>query len=102
MTVEQRVVTDDEADIRLDRYLRRHIPGLTQAIVQKLCRTGQIRVDGKRVETSTRLTAGQAVRIPPVKAAPVAEKPAAPLEPELIRDALAMVLYRDDAVVVLD
>ncbi len=102
MTVEQRVVTDDEADIRLDRYLRRHIPGLTQAVVQKLCRTGQIRVDGKRVETSTRLIPGQAVRIPPVKAAPVGEKPEVPLEPEMIRDALAMVLYRDDSVIVLD
>jgi 23S rRNA pseudouridine955/2504/2580 synthase len=102
MTVEQRVVTQDEADIRLDRYLRRHIPGVTQSVVQKLCRTGQIRVDGKRVETSTRLTPGQAVRIPPVKATPAGDKPAPPLDPDMIRDALAMVLYRDEAVIVLD
>ena len=63
MTVTQRIVADDEADIRLDRWLRRHFPSLTQGVLQKLCRTGQVRVDGKRVETATRLAPGQSVRM---------------------------------------
>ena len=47
--VTTRQVTDDEADIRLDRWFRRHYPGLdARRASQKLCRTGQIRVDGKR------------------------------------------------------
>lgn len=102
MSVEQRVVSEDEADIRLDRYLRRHIPGLTQGVVQKLCRTGQVRVDGKRAETATRLAPGQTVRIPPVPTAPPAEKAVQPMDPDMVRDALAMVLYRDDHVIVLN
>ena len=66
MTVTTAAVTDDEADIRLDRWLRRHFPDITQGVIQKLCRTGQIRVDGKRVEAATRLTPGQMLRIPPL------------------------------------
>ena len=66
MSVELRAVTEDEAEIRLDRWFRRHFPAVTQGAIQKLCRTGQIRVDGKRAEAATRLAPGQAVRVPPL------------------------------------
>ena len=104
MTVTTAAVTEDEADIRLDRWLRRHFPSITQGAIQKLCRTGQIRVDGKRVEAATRLAPGQMLRIPPIPAAvdrPVA-RPVVPLDPDIIRDAERMVLYRDNQVIVLD
>ncbi len=65
-----RTVTEDEADIRLDRWFRRHFPAVTQGAIQKLCRTGQVRVDGQRAEAATRLAPGQAVRIPPLPGAP--------------------------------
>ncbi|HJS86559.1 MAG TPA: S4 domain-containing protein, partial [Acetobacteraceae bacterium] len=54
-------VTEDEAEIRLDRWFRRRFPGLPQSAIQKLCRTGQVRVDGHRAEPATRLAPGQAV-----------------------------------------
>ena len=47
-------VTDDEADLRLDRWFRRHYPGLTHGWLEKLLRTGQIRLDGGRAKASTR------------------------------------------------
>src|SRR5271156_3220074 len=72
-TAAMQTVSDDEADIRLDRWFRRHFPGVPQSAIQKLCRTGQIRVDGKRAEAATRLASGQAVRIPPLPAAPPAK-----------------------------
>ncbi|MDO5605296.1 MAG: RluA family pseudouridine synthase [Paracoccus sp. (in: a-proteobacteria)] len=56
----------DEADQRLDRWLRKRFPALTQGAVEKLCRTGQIRIDGGRVKASTRIEAGHEVRIPPM------------------------------------
>lgn len=102
MTVTTREVTQDEAEIRLDRWLRRHIPGLTQGAIQKLCRTGQIRIDGKRAEAATRLAAGQSVRIPPLPATPAPKPTPAPLDPALIREIEAMVLYRDDQLIVLN
>lgn len=103
MSVVILTVSDDEADIRLDRYFRRHYPHLTQGALQKLCRTGQIRVDGKRAEASTRLQPGQSVRVPPI---PMAAKPApdAPrqLDERLVREIKAMVLYQDKQVIVLN
>ncbi len=103
MSVELRTITDDESEIRLDRWVRRHFPGVPQAAIQKACRTGQIRVDGKRAETGTRLAPGQAVRVPPLPAGPAPKTVTRPeADPALRRELDAMVLYRDDQVIVLD
>lgn len=66
MAVELKTVTEDEADMRLDRWFKLHYPDLSFGHLQKLVRTGQVRVDGGRVKTSSRLAAGQSVRIPPL------------------------------------
>ncbi|GBD56569.1 RluA family pseudouridine synthase [Gluconobacter wancherniae] len=101
MTVVNRIVTEDEADLRLDRWFRRHYPNLTQGALQKLCRTGQVRVDGGRVQTNMRLAPGQSVRIPPL---PDISQPAPPPppDPRLAREIEKMVIYRDDHLIVLD
>ncbi len=101
--VEQRTITEDEADIRLDRWFRRHFPGVPQSAIQKACRLGQIRVDGKRAETGTRLSPGQAIRIPPMPSGPAPKivlKPGP--DPLLRRELEQMLLYRDDHLFVLD
>ena len=93
---------DDEADIRLDRWFRRHFPGLTQGAIQKLCRTGQVRVDGHRADAATRLAAGQSVRIPPLPAAARGEAAAARDRSRAARDLQRLVIYRDDHLLVLN
>jgi 23S rRNA pseudouridine955/2504/2580 synthase len=95
MSVQTRIVSEDEAELRLDRWFRRHFPGLPQSAIQKLCRTGQVRLDGKRAEPSDRLVAGQSVRVPPLPDAPPAAIIAAP-DPAAITETSRMVLYRDD------
>lgn len=102
MPVATRLVTDDEADIRLDRWFRRHFPALTQGALQKLCRTGQVRVDGHRAEAATRLAPGQSVRIPPLPPAPAAKPPSLAIDPDDARDLQRLVIYRDDHVLVLN
>lgn len=52
--------------MRLDRWFAAHFPDLPFSRLQKLVRTGQVRVDGGRAETRTRLSAGQTVRVPPI------------------------------------
>ncbi|MCP1241401.1 RluA family pseudouridine synthase [Acetobacter lambici] len=103
MSVVNLTVSEDEAGIRLDRYFRRHYPHLTQGALQKLCRTGQIRVEGKRVEASTRLEPGQSVRVPPI---PMAAKPSRdvprPLDDKLVREIQRMVVYQDKHLIVLN
>ncbi|MGE4313480.1 MAG: RluA family pseudouridine synthase [Pseudobdellovibrionaceae bacterium] len=60
-------VREDEDGQRLDRYLKKHIGRTPFALVQKIIRTGQVRVDGKRAKMDTRIYVGQQVRIPPVE-----------------------------------
>ena len=70
MSASDKVVTlpigEDEAGMRLDRWFRRRYPDLPQTHLNKIVRKGEVRVDGKRVEISTRLEAGQNVRVPPL------------------------------------
>jgi 23S rRNA pseudouridine955/2504/2580 synthase len=104
MSITTKTITDDEADLRLDRWFRRHYPSATQGVIQKLCRTGQIRVDGKRAEAATRLAPGMSVRVPPLPATTpiVAEKKAPVFDPLLEAEMTKLVLYRDDQVIVLN
>jgi len=71
------LVTADEAGMRLDRWFKAHFPGLSFGQLQKLLRSGQVRVDGGRVKSGTRLATGQAVRVPPTVdgSAPTSNKP---------------------------
>lgn len=106
--VETVTVSQDDADARLDRWFKRHYPGLSHIQLQKLLRTGQVRVDGKRAEANTRLSPGQQVRVPPLPDAPPPDamaKPARarPAYTEQEAEALRRrVLYRDADVIVLD
>jgi 23S rRNA pseudouridine955/2504/2580 synthase len=70
MAVETRRVNDDEEGMRVDRWFKEHFPALPFGHLQKLLRTGQVRVDGGRVKTNTRLASGQKVRVPPIEKFP--------------------------------
>lgn len=63
--VQSVIIPDQDDGQRLDRWLRNQFPGLKQGKLQKLLRTGQIRLDGARVKAGDRIQAGQSVRIPP-------------------------------------
>lgn len=60
-------VKEDEDGQRLDRWLKQNLPRTPYALIQKMVRTGQVRVDGKRAKTDTRVLAGQDVRVPPAE-----------------------------------
>jgi 23S rRNA pseudouridine955/2504/2580 synthase len=99
-------VAADEAELRLDRWFRHHFPGLSHGRLQKLLRTGQVRVDGHRAQANARLSPGQTVRIPPLPAeqpspAPPRVAPAKvdPADAEWLR---SRILFEDHALIVLD
>jgi 23S rRNA pseudouridine955/2504/2580 synthase len=60
-------VKEDEDGQRLDRWLKQNLPRTPYALLQKMVRTGQVRIDGKRAKTDTRLVMGQDIRIPPAE-----------------------------------
>ena len=96
-------IARDEDGIRLDRWFKRRYPALTHGRLEKLLRTGQIRLDGKRAKSADRVAAGQAVRVPPqVVNEPVEEKPK-PQPSNNQRGSLEdAILYMDKTVIVLN
>jgi 23S rRNA pseudouridine955/2504/2580 synthase len=101
--VQTLTIAADEAQIRLDRWFRRHFPDLAHGRLEKLLRTGQVRLDGKRAEAGDRVSPGQTVRVPPLSAVPPAPRAApAPVRPGDAAMMRKAVLYRDDDVIVID
>ncbi len=99
-------VAPGEAELRLDRWFRQHFPELGHGRLEKLLRTGQVRVDGCRAKAGQRLEPGQSVRVPPLGPAPdEAERPARPAprppSPHQAAEVQGWVLYRDDDVIAL-
>ena len=100
--VQTLTVMADEADLRLDRWFKRHFPTLTHGRLEKLLRTGQIRVDGKRAASNLRLEPGAAVRVPPLPRDPAPAMEPRPVSDRDARALRAAVLYRDDDMLAID
>jgi len=105
MTRTDDTLTVDSRDgtLRLDRWFKRHYPALGHGQLEKLLRTGRIRVDGKRARSGDRVEPGQAIRIPALEEFAAPSRPA----PSQARSAdearlQAAVLYRDEVLIVLD
>jgi len=100
-TVETVEVGADDGVTRIDRWLRRRYPHLNQGQVEKLIRTGQVRVDGARVKASDRVSPGQMVRVPPLPDAVVRTEPGA-LSHKDVEYIRSLVIHRDDDLIVLN
>ncbi|WP_299652549.1 RluA family pseudouridine synthase [uncultured Tateyamaria sp.] len=95
-------VDEGEGDQRLDRWMKRRFPQVSQGMIEKMCRKGECRVDGGRVKSSTRVEEGQSVRIPPLP-----DRPAPPLQKTRISDKDAQmmrdaVIYKDDQIIAIN
>src|SRR6266702_6207767 len=98
------VVTADENNMRVDRFLEARFPGLSFSHIQRIVRKGELRVNGKRADSKDRLEEGQSVRIPPLKldapkAAPGSLSEAAQKTLAALKE---MTIYEDDDVLVLN
>ncbi|MFV0512650.1 MAG: RluA family pseudouridine synthase [Jhaorihella sp.] len=96
-------VGDGDGGQRLDRWLRRMFPHVSQGRIERMCRKGELRVDGGRAKASMRVETGQSVRVPPLPDTDL--RPAPPpsrisaADARMIRD---RVIYRDDHVLALN
>jgi len=107
VSADTETVGHDEGGVRLDRWFKRHYPTLTHGALEKLLRTGQVRIEGRRAKAGDRLEVGQAIRLPPqLKNLPAPEAPKlAPATSHRDNDRKFMeslVLHEDSAIFVLN
>ena len=113
MTVTRHTVAEPDSDRRLDRWFLERFPALGHGRLEKLLRTGQIRVDGKRVKAGHRLSPGEVIRIPPLGPATQETASLNPRNRKTVRRPAgsaredrafldSLVLYRDAAVLILN
>ena len=107
----QFTVAEDDDGIRLDRWFKRHMADTSFNIVSRWARTGQLRVDGKRVAPGDRIEAGQTIRLPPAEIAAAATaaaraprpaRPRAPLSEEETVFARGLVIHQDRQAIVIN
>ncbi len=88
--------------MRLDRWFKAHFPGLGFGQLQKLLRSGQVRVNGGRAKSDTRIEPGQVVRVPPLNVDRKGEGEGGALSPSTVRagedgEILAKMLIHEDS-----
>lgn len=100
MALTHHTVSEDDHDIRLDRWFRRHFPGFPHALLEKYLRKGLIRVDGRKAKTSDRIRSGQVVGCPELKIEPRGPKHKASAED--MAEIQKWVLYKDAHVIIIN
>jgi 23S rRNA pseudouridine955/2504/2580 synthase len=104
--VKRHLVSADEADMRLDRWFKIHFPQVTFAYLNKLTRTGQVRVGAARAKTNSRVKEGDEIRVPPLafdtRPADVPKADVKPLSREERKLFQSMVIHEDKDIYVLN
>jgi 23S rRNA pseudouridine955/2504/2580 synthase len=95
-------IGEDEAGMRLDRWLHRRFPDVSNSHLMRIVRKGEVRVSGKRADVSTRLKTGENVRVPPLRLAPHKRPAVKRADPGDLEALGAMTLFEDRDVLVLD
>ena len=62
-------VADEEAGQRIDNYLIARLKGVPKSRIYRILRSGEVRLNSKRVAASDRVQGGDRIRIPPVRVA---------------------------------
>jgi 23S rRNA pseudouridine955/2504/2580 synthase len=101
--MQQITVLEADDGMRLDRWFERHYPGVTRGELHKMLRLKLVKVENKRAEPAQRLAAGQVVKLPDIAPeAKKADKPFTPAEKTMAAALECGILYRDDAVLILN
>ena len=98
--VQSVVVPEDRDGQRLDNFLIGQLKGVPKSLIYRICRSGEVRVNGGRAKPDRRLVAGDQVRIPPVRVAEQSD-PGVPSGGQLSRIEAA-IIHEDREFLVID
>ena len=93
------VIDDEEQGQRLDNFLIRRCKGVPKSHIYRILRSGEVRVNSRRVDATYRLCAGDNLRIPPIR---IAERPKSEVDEAAKQRVDLPVLFEDEAMLVID
>ncbi len=98
-SVTHAVIGDEEHGQRLDNFLIRCCKGVPKSHIYRILRSGEVRVNSRRVDATYRLCVGDKLRIPPIR---VAERPKNEVDEAAKQRVDLPILYEDEAMLVID
>ena len=93
------VIGDEEQGQRLDNFLIRRCKGVPKSHIYRILRSGEVRVNSRRVDATYRLCAGDKLRIPPIR---IAERPQNEVDEVAKQRVDLPIIHEDDAMLVID
>ncbi len=93
------VITEEEQGQRLDNFLIRRCKGVPKSHIYRILRSGEVRVNSKRVDATHRLCEGDNLRIPPMR---IAERPQNEVDEAAKQRVDLPIIYEDEAMLVID
>ena len=92
-------VGEEELGQRLDNFLIRRCKGVPKSHIYRILRSGEVRVNSKRVDATYRLCVGDNIRIPPIR---IAERPQSEVDEAAKERVDLPIIYEDEAMLVID
>ncbi|MDO9227686.1 MAG: RluA family pseudouridine synthase [Pseudomonadota bacterium] len=93
------LIGPEQAGQRIDNFLTKHLKGVPKSRIYRMLREGEVRVSGHRAKPEYKIAEGDEIRIPPVRVAEKADTPPLACGTQSLLD---RVIYRDDALLVID
>ena len=93
------VIGEEDQGQRIDNFLVRHCKGVPKSHLYRILRSGEVRVNSRRVDATYRLLAGDSLRIPPIR---IAERPQNEVDEAAKQRVDLPVIYEDEALLVID
>ena len=93
------VIGEEEQGQRLDNYLIRRCKGVPKSHIYRILRSGEVRVNSRRVDATYRLQDGDAIRLPPLRVAERAESEVVDAAKQRVD---LPILFEDEAMLVID
>lgn len=93
------VIGEEEQGQRIDNFLIRHCKGVPKSHVYRILRSGEVRVNSRRIDATYRLCAGDTLRVPPIR---IAERPKNEVDDAAKQRVDLPIIYEDDAMLVID
>ncbi len=89
----------EQQDQRVDNFLFKHLKGVPKSHIYRIIRTGQVRVNKKRIKPDYRLQTNDQIRIPPLR---LASKTLTHPKPELVKLLQSRIIYEDNNLLIIN